>query len=178
MIESSYSLYKLIVLYMLKKVNFPLTNAQISDFILGQEYTSYFHLQQVLTEMVESSLIQTEAIRNATYYRMTENGAQTLEFFEKEISPEIKRDITNYLVTHSYEMRNESSTLADYYRTSNQDFAVHCMVKEGKTEAVTGKEIFLKPDSICVHGDSPKALEFVAKIRKGLESAGVEVVAF
>ena len=43
MIESSYSLYKLIVLYMLKKVNFPLTNAQISDFILGQEYTSYFH---------------------------------------------------------------------------------------------------------------------------------------
>ena len=64
---------------------------------------------------------------------MTENGAQTLEFFEKEISPEIKRDITNYLVTHSYEMRNESSTLADYYRTSNQDFAVHCMVKEGKT---------------------------------------------
>lgn len=52
------------------------------------------------------------------------------------------------------------------------------MVKEGKTETVTGKEIFLKPDSICVHGDSPKALEFVAKIRKGLESAGVEVVAF
>ena len=68
---------------------------------------------------------------------MTENGAQTLEFFEKEISPEIKRDITNYLVTHSYEMRNESSTLADYfYRTSNQDFAVHCMVKEGKTTLI------------------------------------------
>ena len=31
MIESTYSLYKLIILYMLKKVRFPLTNAQISD---------------------------------------------------------------------------------------------------------------------------------------------------
>ena len=45
MIESTYSLYKLIILYMLKKVKFPLTNAQISDFMLGREYTSYFHLQ-------------------------------------------------------------------------------------------------------------------------------------
>lgn len=52
------------------------------------------------------------------------------------------------------------------------------MAAEGKTEAVTGKEISLKPDSICVHGDSPKALQFVEKIRKGLENAGVEVVAF
>ena len=60
MIESSYSLYKLIVLYMLKKVNFPLTNAQISDFILGQEYTSYFHLQQVLTEILLPPVTATE----------------------------------------------------------------------------------------------------------------------
>ena len=30
------TLYKLIVLYMLEKVNFPLTNGQISAFILDQ----------------------------------------------------------------------------------------------------------------------------------------------
>ena len=136
MIESTYSLYKLIVLYMLKKVNFPLTNAQISDFILGQEYTSYFHLQEVLSEMVESGLIRTESVRNATYYRMTDSGRQTLEFFGKEISPEIRGEIDSYLSNHSYEMRNESSVLADYYRTSGQDFAVHCMVKEGKTTLI------------------------------------------
>ncbi|HIV25067.1 MAG TPA: DUF4364 family protein [Candidatus Scatomonas pullistercoris] len=133
MIESTYSLYKLIILYMLKKVSFPLTNAQISDFILGQEYTSYFHLQEVLSEMHESGLIQTESIHNATYYRMTDSGRQTLEFFEKEISSEIRQDIQRYLTDHSYEMRNESSILADYYRTAGQDYAVHCRVKEGNT---------------------------------------------
>lgn len=52
------------------------------------------------------------------------------------------------------------------------------MVKEGKTEAYTGKEISMKPDSVCVHGDSPKTLEFVVKIRKALEEAGIEVAAF
>lgn len=52
------------------------------------------------------------------------------------------------------------------------------MVKEGNVEAVTGKVIPLKPDSVCVHGDSPQALLFVKKIRAALEAAGVEVVAF
>ena len=136
MIESTYSLYKLIILYMLKKVNFPLTNAQISDFILGREYTSYFHLQEVLSEMAESGLIQTEIVRNATYYRMTDSGRQTLDFFGKEISPEIRRDIDLYLSDPSYEMRNESSVLADYYRTPQQDYAVRCIVKEGRTTLI------------------------------------------
>ena len=35
----SLTLYKLIVLYMLEKVDFPLTNAQISGFILDKGYT-------------------------------------------------------------------------------------------------------------------------------------------
>ena len=40
MIESSFTLYKLIILYMLQNVNFALSNTQISDFILEKEYTN------------------------------------------------------------------------------------------------------------------------------------------
>ena len=35
-------LYKLIILYILNRVDFPLTNAQISEFILEEGYTTYF----------------------------------------------------------------------------------------------------------------------------------------
>lgn len=49
------------------------------------------------------------------------------------------------------------------------------MVKEKKVVAVSGEEISINADSICVHGDNPKAIEFVAKIRKSLEEAGIEV---
>ena len=58
LIESSFTLYKLIILYMLQKVNFPLTNAQISDFILDRGYTNYFHLQQAISEMLDTHLIE------------------------------------------------------------------------------------------------------------------------
>ena len=36
------TLYKLMILYLLKKVDFPLATTQISDFMLGMEYTNYF----------------------------------------------------------------------------------------------------------------------------------------
>lgn len=48
------------------------------------------------------------------------------------------------------------------------------MVKEGKVESINGKDIEIKADSICVHGDNPKALEFVRNIRETLITEGVE----
>ena len=56
MIESSFTLYKLIILYMLQNVNFPLSNTQISDFILEKEYTNYFHLQEALSELQDTKV--------------------------------------------------------------------------------------------------------------------------
>ncbi|MCQ2557853.1 MAG: 5-oxoprolinase subunit PxpA [Oscillospiraceae bacterium] len=47
------------------------------------------------------------------------------------------------------------------------------MVKEHKVTTITGKDIDLKADSICVHGDGPKALAFSALIRKKLTEEGV-----
>ena len=38
MTQDPLTLYKLIVLYMLNRVDFPLTKAQITDFILEKEY--------------------------------------------------------------------------------------------------------------------------------------------
>lgn len=51
------------------------------------------------------------------------------------------------------------------------------MVKEKKVVAVNGEEISINADSICVHGDNPKAIEFVARIRQSLMDAGVQVQA-
>ena len=50
------TLYKLIVLYLLNKVSFPLTMAQVSDLILEKEYTSYLTLQQVINELAQAGI--------------------------------------------------------------------------------------------------------------------------
>ena len=50
------------------------------------------------------------------------------------------------------------------------------MIKEHKVTAITGKDIPIKADSVCVHGDGVKALAFVKKIRETLTAEGVEIV--
>lgn len=49
------------------------------------------------------------------------------------------------------------------------------MVKERRVTTITGAEIDIVPDSLCVHGDNPQALEFVRAIRETFRNEGIEV---
>jgi len=49
------------------------------------------------------------------------------------------------------------------------------MVKEGKVTAITGRDIPIRAESICVHGDGEKAVLFAKKIRAAMEKEGVQV---
>ena len=48
------------------------------------------------------------------------------------------------------------------------------MVKNGTVESINGKIIELKPDSICLHGDGVKAVEFAKRIKAELNANGIE----
>lgn len=52
------------------------------------------------------------------------------------------------------------------------------MVNEQKVTSITGKDITIRPDSICVHGDNQKALQFVQKIRDALIKEKIEIKPF
>lgn len=50
------------------------------------------------------------------------------------------------------------------------------MAKEGAIIAESGKRIPTRIDTICLHGDTPEAVEIARAVRSALEAAGVEVV--
>ena len=117
---------------MLDKVDFPLSNSQISEFILDKEYTTYFKLQQALSELMDAGFIREESTHNRTIYHLTEDGASTIDYFRNNISHAIQKDINDYLKEKKYDLKNEISVKADYYRNTNQEFSVHCQVIENK----------------------------------------------
>lgn len=49
------------------------------------------------------------------------------------------------------------------------------MIKENKIEAITGKDIPIKVDSICIHGDGINALDFVRKINSSLKDEDIKI---
>lgn len=126
----TFTLYKLIVLYMLQKVDFPLTTSQISEFILDQGYTTYFTLQEALSEMVDSDLLRVETTHNRTLYHLTESGGETISYFQNKISPAIQSDITEFLREKEYDLKEEVSIKADYYLNTNHEYEVRCQIVE------------------------------------------------
>lgn len=177
MLAEPMTLYKLMDLYMLHQVNFPLTNAQLSNFFLDREYTTYFTLQQALNELLDAGLVKKETMRNSSRYEITKEGEETLEFFGKNISPAIVSDMDEYLKQNRFRMRNEVGLISDFYKSTNQDYIVHCEVREGKAVlvnldiSVPDKE---QAEIMCNHWKD-RSQEIYAYVMKSLMSEhGVE----
>ena len=52
------------------------------------------------------------------------------------------------------------------------------MARDEYVNSVDGKRIKVVPDSLCIHGDNPEALELVKAARSALETAGLIVAPF
>ena len=95
-------LYKLIILYILDKVDFPMTNVQITNFLLEKDYTTYFNTQQTLSDLVDDEFIRRETLNNTSMYRITDSGRETLSFFQSSVSLAIRTEIDQYISENQY----------------------------------------------------------------------------
>jgi len=51
------------------------------------------------------------------------------------------------------------------------------MLREGKVRSVGGRDVAVRGETICVHGDTPGAVEFARELRRQLEAEGVKITA-
>lgn len=130
------TIYKITILDMLDKVDFPLTNTQISNFFLEQDYTDYFTVQQIISGLLDSELIRAESTHNNTQYYITASGKETLTFFKDKITPAIAEDLANYYAKNKMTIKNENAIVADFYKSTIPGFDVRCQLKENDTSII------------------------------------------
>ena len=80
--QEQLTLYKLMILYLIEKVDFPLSNSQISEFILDKGYTNYFTVQRAFHELEEENMLRVKQIRNMSHYALSDEGSEAIEMFE------------------------------------------------------------------------------------------------
>ncbi len=124
------TLYKLIILKMLEQAASPLTGSQISEFILGKEYTNYFTLQTILSELQKAGLIDLSSQPGTSLFRITEAGTDTLSYFQGKLSDAILQDIHSFLKDKEVDIRNVLSVSTDYFPGVGGDLLVRCRVQE------------------------------------------------
>ena len=148
------TLTKLIVLYMLDKVSFPITKAQIYEFILEKEYSNYFTLTQAIFELTEDGFIESKSTHSATFLTLTDNGRDTLTFFGSRISEGIREDINKYFEDNNMEIANNMSVITNYYRTSKGDYVADLSAREKSEDLINIKINLPTEDSaraMCEH---------------------------
>ena len=128
--EQLKTLYKLMTMYTLSRVDFALTNAQIANVFLDLGYTNYFNVQYTLGDLVSSNLVHEEIFPGYRYYQLTVEGRESIDALKNSLSTSIRSDIDEYLRANKLEFREALATRSEYYRTTEGDYAVRCRVME------------------------------------------------
>lgn len=89
-----------------------------------------------------------------------------------QIAREVFAD-RNYLANGSLVPRSRADALLHYPEEAAT--RVLRMLREGKVRSVDGVDVDLSAETICVHGDTPGAVEFARALRGALEKEGVQI---
>lgn len=139
MSETDYSEYrkienKLLLMYILDKMDLPLSYNQISKFAMEENYMNYFTLQQALAEMTEVGFLDKVQDSSSTRYTITDEGNKVLHYFEKNIPLPVRNKIIKYVEDNRKSVKRDYEITANYfYDHSNGEFIVKCGAYEDET---------------------------------------------
>jgi len=128
--QETFTLYKLIVLYMLDQSAVPLSKSTVNAFILDKGYTNYMTLQQAIGELIDNQLITQKKDANRALLSITLEGQDTLKYFENRISDAIKKEIKDFLLENKTQLKNDYSITSNYYKSISGEYEAQLMAKE------------------------------------------------
>ena len=121
---------KLIILYILNKVNKPIKNEALLKLILSITDMNYFYFQQFLLDLLNTSYITCTTDENESIYSITDAGREVLELTKNIIPGLIKFKIDNGFKENLDQIRNEFSVTAEFEPQDEDEYTVKCKVNE------------------------------------------------
>ena len=116
MYESSSELAenKLLMLYVLKSIKEPISNTQLTEIILENNFINYFTFQQYLAELEDSRFVEYHEANDKKLLILTEKGDNVLSLFKDRISPSKISIIDEYMKENIGSIKKELTIHADY----------------------------------------------------------------
>ena len=125
------NLYKHIILHILHRASVPLTQGVVLDVITTLGYTDYISAQSALGDLIESGLVEEKNTYHRSYIALTETGEETHRLFEDEVSPDIRREVDEYLEKNHVKTLDETSLVSDYQSTKDGMYSATCSLRDG-----------------------------------------------
>lgn len=122
---------KLLLLYILDKSRYPMSNSLLTEMVLHNCFLNYFTLQQYISELETSDFIKYEENNSRKLMYLTEKGKSVLSFFENRISVNKKNIVDEYLESTMETIKKELTIHADYTLEKHNSFCVNLKAIEG-----------------------------------------------
>ncbi|TJX13773.1 DUF4364 family protein [Tissierella creatinini] len=119
---------KLLILYIIKNIPLPLTNAQLTELILEKGFMNFFALQQYLIELNEGDLIKVDDL--TMNYQLLQKGEDMLELFKGKIPERIIQELDIEFNHIEKAKVKETQVVGDYYQKENQQYTVNLKLVE------------------------------------------------
>lgn len=116
---------KLLLLFIFKKIKFPVSNNQITQIILENNFINYFTLQQYLNELLSSNFLKYTDETGNHRLVITEKGIKVLSLFENRISEDKINAVEDYLNKEIKNIKQEVTITADYTLGKKDNFIVN-----------------------------------------------------
>ncbi|KPU42220.1 hypothetical protein OXPF_40040 [Oxobacter pfennigii] len=115
---------KLLLLYIFKTIKQTVSNSSITEIVLENGFMNYFHLQQYLSELASSELLNVYKDGKRVLYELSSKGKNTLEYFENRIADSKKESVDLYLSKHNEQLKNDIKFTAGYAKHDDDSYLV------------------------------------------------------
>ena len=120
---------KILILYVLQKVNKPISHKELLELIIAVSDINYFYFQQFLADLLDDHYILKQG-DEIELYELTEEGKQALELTLDLIPGIIKFKIDSHFKESLDSIKDKFSISAEYTPLSEKDFVVTCRIIE------------------------------------------------
>lgn len=124
---------KLLLLYIIKSIKYPISNTQLTEIVLENSFINYFLLQQYISELIASEFLKYEENDTKKLLHLTDKGDKVLYFFKDRISPQKVNLIDDYISERIDIIKKELTITSDYTPDNNNTFLVNLKAVEYNT---------------------------------------------
>ncbi len=127
---------KIILLYIIDAFKIPLTDSQLTRFVLEKDYMNYFVYKQHLSELIESSMIEYSCSENINYYLITQKGRETIQLFQHIIKNKTIQSIHDQINIEMKHVMHEKEIVTNYEKVNEHEYIVFLMAVEDGTPLI------------------------------------------
>jgi hypothetical protein len=125
---------KLVILFTINEYGKPLTNPELTKYIMGDNSVDYFLLQHNIYELVKMEKMRVFKDNGKDYYEITTDGTETVGFFLSKIPMIVRKKIITAIGNRKKLDEPQTKVVADFMPEGNEFLAGVKILENGQEQ--------------------------------------------